>query len=381
MKAPPKIAYYSGSALPSRTANSVHAMKMCAALAAEGAAVTLYGLRGREPLAGTRNLWEFYGVPQGFQIRRAPFYKIRGWNSWIGFAAARHARRMQADFNYGRCMHSVYWAARLGNPVGFEAHKPFDGIDSRQRALFGEIMRRGKLRHLMVITEALRRQFCRDFHLSADCVLVLPDGADLPAPEPKAVPASQGPRRLRVGYVGQLYPGKGMELIALLAEKLPEFDFEIIGGRDDDIATWTERLVGVQNVRFRGFVPNVATEKFRQGCDVLLAPYLRTVSTAGGGNIAEWISPLKLFEYMGSRRPIVCSNLPVLREVMRDGENGLLCNPDDIASWITALRRLHADRVLAGRLSENAYNDLKNNYTWAGRARKLMEALSVSAGA
>jgi glycosyltransferase involved in cell wall biosynthesis len=378
VKASPKIAYYSGSALPSRSANSVHVMKMCAALAATGADVTLYALKGREPLGKMRDLYEFYGVPPAFRVERALFYNLRGWNWWIGFKAARRARRWNADIYYGREIHSLYWTARSGRPVIFEAHKPFDGMDSKQGVLFAEVLRRRKLHHLVVITEKLSRRFCKDFHLSTDCVTVLPDGADLPAAEPgRAGDHVRGSRRLRVGYVGQLYAGKGMELIARLAKELPEFDFEIVGGREHDLALWKERLSGGDNIKFHGFVPNAKTEAFRQRCDILVAPYLRNVSMSGGGDISEWTSPLKLFEYMGSRKPIVCSDLPVLREVMHDGRNALLCNPDSLASWIAALRRLKTDEPLARRLADNAYNDLKYNYTWAGRARKLMAVLAV----
>ena len=41
----------------------------------------------------------------------------------------------------------------------------------------------------------------------------------------------------------------------------------------------------------------------------------------------EFTSPLKLFEYMASGRPIVASDLPSLREVLADGRNALLVEP------------------------------------------------------
>ena len=62
-------------------------------------------------------------------------------------------------------------------------------------------------------------------------------------------------------------------------------------------------------------------------CDILIAPYAAQVSHAGGGDIGRWMSPLKLFEYMAAERPVVTADLPVLREVVRDGETALLCPP------------------------------------------------------
>ena len=40
-----------------------------------------------------------------------------------------------------------------------------------------------------------------------------------------------------------------------------------------------------------------------------------------------------------------------LRELIRDGENGLLCDPFDLPSWIAATRRLLDDPAFARSLS------------------------------
>lgn len=42
---------------------------------------------------------------------------------------------------------------------------------------------------------------------------------------------------------------------------------------------------------------------------------------------ANHVSPLKLFEYLSSRRPNVASRLPAIMEVLQDGENGVLAEP------------------------------------------------------
>ncbi len=375
MRPPLKLAYYSSSSLPSRAANSIHVMKMCAALAAEGAEVRLFGLCGTEPAPGSTGLYDFYAVPPAFRVTRFADLPVRGWRRCTAWLAAWRGRAWGARIHYGRCLRSVYNAARLGQPVAYEAHQPCSSPRSVQHRLFLELFRRNDRFRLVVITEKLRDRFCNDFDLTPDRVLVLCDGADLPDPPPplwQRSPAS----RLRVGYVGQLYPGKGIQMIARLARALPQYDFEVVGGGETDLSHWRRELAPVSNLVLHGFVPFCATESFRRCCDVLIAPYQYKIAMSSGGDIGGWTSPLKLFEYMGSRKPIVCSNLPVLHEVMRHGENSLLCDPEDVPAWVAALRRIECEEGLAHRLAENAYQGLKHQYTWRRRAQRLLAALS-----
>src|SRR5690606_20775807 len=103
----------------------------------------------------------------------------------------------------------------------------------------------------------------------------------------------------------------------------------------------------------------------------LLAPYQAHVQTAGGGDTAAWMSPIKLFEYMAAGKPILCSDLPVLREIIEDGRNGLLLPVDDVKAWAAALRGLLNAPAERRRLGTAAHIDLLARHTWLERARRI----------
>ena len=119
-------------------------------------------------------------------------------------------------------------------------------------------------------------------------------------------------------------------------------------------------------------MPPAETERLCLAFDVMLAPYQAEVRIAGGGETAAWMSPLKVFGYMAAAKPIVCSDLPVLREVVEDGRNGLLVQAEDPDAWAAALRRLLEDKELRERLSATAFADFLARHTWRGRASQCL---------
>jgi glycosyltransferase involved in cell wall biosynthesis len=82
------------------------------------------------------------------------------------------------------------------------------------------------------------------------------------------------------------------------------------------------------------------------------------------------MSPLKLFEYMSAGKPIVASDLPVLREVL-DEANAVLVDPEDADAWARALESLR-DAGLRERLGVRARRDFLERHTWDIRARKVL---------
>ncbi len=114
--------------------------------------------------------------------------------------------------------------------------------------------------------------------------------------------------------------------------------------------------------------------------DVVLMPYGREVRGASGGaDLANWMSPLKMFEYMAAGKAILAADLPVLREVLRHEENALLAPPGDVEAWKRGLRRLLADRGLRERLGDLARSEAAALHTWEARARRILDGLGVDA--
>ena len=372
-----RIDYLSFSELPSRAANSVHVVKMARSLAAAGHGVRLHAWG--DPASDD---YAFYGVPRTFEIVKLSRPRRRGGGVLMARRAAAAARAGGLpDLFYGRHLASLLAVSRTGVPLVYEAHTPPAG---RLQALGeGALFRSPAFARLVVITDALRAEYLRRFPgLDPARVLVAHDGADLPA-GPAAEPEAGWPGRpgaLQCGYVGHLYAGRGIEVLAALAERVPEADVHLVGGTDADLAAWKAKL-SAPNLHLHGFVPHGRLRPYFDRFDVVLAPYQASgVSSTGGfGDTGRWMSPLKLFEYMAHAKAVVCSDVPVLREVLEPGRTALLVPPADLDGWAAAVRRLAADPGLRQSLGRAARADVEAHYTWDGRARRVVEGLEPRA--
>jgi glycosyltransferase involved in cell wall biosynthesis len=373
-----RLIYLSNSTLPSQMASGLAVMKMCEAFARNGHQVVAL-TPDREP-ARTEDPFAAYGVERVFRLEKLPWPRLRGPAYWFGLRAALRARRLGCDLAYGRCVYSCYAAAALGIPVVFEAHHALEDAGALTSALLRRLVRSGRLRRLVVISRALKDHFVRRYGMDPERVLVAHSAADpaLATPGEDAAPVGP-PGRLQAGYIGHLYPGKGVEVVAALAQACPWADFHVVGGSGRELDAWKARAAHLSNLVFHGFVPYAETERWRRGCDVLLAPYQTAVQSSGGGDIARWMSPLKVVEYMASGRPVVCSDLPVLREVLTDGETALLCAPDRLDEWVAALERLREAPELGERLATRARETFLRRHTWEQRAAAVLRGLDPSA--
>jgi hypothetical protein len=173
------------------------------------------------------------------------------------------------------------------------------------------------------------------------------------------------------GYFGQLYAGRGIEIIEAMAFARPNCLFLVFGGSQADVAK--RSMLAPPNLRFMGHVSHTVSQSAQAAVDVLLMPYQHSVSIGVRAyDTARWMSPMKMFEYLAAGVPIISSDLAVIREVLRDGHNCLLVPPSDIEAWIAAIDRLDRDPELAERIGTFAHAQYKSQHTWTRRAERLL---------
>ena len=131
----------------------------------------------------------------------------------------------------------------------------------------------------------------------------------------------------------------------------------------------------LRNFLLTGFVPNADLPLFQAACDVLLIPYENKVSASSGGDISRYLSPMKLFEYLACERPIIASNLPVLREVLNP-ENSILVSEPETTAWRQAILSVLENPGMASRLASHAREDA-GAHTWTERARGILEGVEI----
>jgi len=90
-------------------------------------------------------------------------------------------------------------------------------------------------------------------------------------------------------------------------------------------------------------------------------------------NITQGCCPIKVLEYMAVGRPLVASNLPVVRELAREDVDGLFSTPGDPADLARQVLALLADRRLAQKLAHNAAQRTRQHFTWHEAQKRLLK--------
>ena len=384
-----KTYYISPALIPSRAANSIHVVNMCEALAKFDGDVTLF-VRS-ESLNSTEcndMLQDYYGInAKHINIVVYRSRVGRGAELLIAIYALLHFIKdlLHANIPKSIISRNLYGAVLFGllfrRRVVYETHAPDKGF---RKYLQGWLIQSSRISSV-VISDGLRKviELLHGEKALKQNIHVLHDAARS-GQAPMGIEERKDARRdllgnsidinsfdKIVGYFGHLYSGRGIEVIQGVAAKNPKTTFIVYGGNEAEIKEYTDNNSST-NLFFMGYLQPGNVRKAMAMMDVLLMPYQEKVSIGLGDiDTAQWMSPMKLFEYMAVGVPIISSNLPVLREILTNRENCLLVAPDDINAWSEALRSLTP--TLSSSISSKAYRQYLENYTWDSRAKKMLE--------
>jgi glycosyltransferase involved in cell wall biosynthesis len=378
---------------PMERANGIQTMETCAALARRGHDVRL--IVRPDTVVPPRDPFAFYGLPRderlvvqtvhatGPPAVRRFLYLTRALSLTLG--AGRDEVVLTRDLGFA----SLYLRARplARAALVYESHGYAPSVtEARPAMLTGAAaasplkQRRLGRRERFVwrkadgyatVTRLLADELADRFGGRA-ALAVVPDGARVEGEVQAWTPGAGHARRV-VGYAGHVYPWKGVEVLLDALALVPEARGLIVGGHPqepdlDRLRGRAGRLGLDSRVTFAGMVEPRRVAEVIGTVDVLALPNPATHVSQ------RYTSPLKLFEYLAAGRPIVASDLPAFREILRDGENALLFEPGSATALASAIRRVLDDEELAGRIARGALVTARE-YSWDRRAERLASLL------
>ena len=277
-----KIAYISPSELPSRSANSIHVLMQCDALAQISKDLVLYAQRSSIKSTQLRDdVREVYGVNLK-NIRLFTFYSRykRGNNLIIAlFAVYDLLNSKWPDIVISRNLYASFIiSVILRKPIMFETHQLELGI----RKWIQYFVIKQKKTTTIVISNILATLLEEHQNVKPTKVIVLHDAAPsgcIPISKLNRyqslinhVPQAKGDWLGVCGYFGHLYSGRGIEVIEKIAILRPKVLFLIFGGNDSELQ---QRRASNEcsNIFYQGYVPYHEAQKIMRSVDILLMPY------------------------------------------------------------------------------------------------------------
>lgn len=395
--AQPRLFYLANNRLPTEKAHGLQIVQNCEALANAGYAVTLVTARraNTPEMARAGSLWDYYGVAPVFKFRQLPCLDLfrlvpPSRVPRVAFLAQTFSYLLvllgwllfhRADIYYTRDLFVGVLIAMLHpRRAAYEAHQIHRSRIGQNAQ--GFVARRSRT---IAITGHIADEIAEQ-DVPRGEILVAHDG--IRAARFDAVPAQADARRdigwpadaFIVGWVGRLHlmgVDKGVDTLVDAIRQLDGVALALVGGPDDMVddlrAQW--QAAGLDPARFlaSGHVRPQDVPRYLSAFDICAMPHPWT------HYFAYYTSPIKLFEYMASRRAIVASDLPGFAEVLTHEQSALLVPPGDADALAAAITRLRDDPALREQLASRAYADVMAHYTWAQRAARIRRFMEEGA--
>lgn len=369
-----KLIYLSHWRFPSEKTLTPFVLQTCAHFARLGWEVELWVPRRHNNYKPEEDVFELYHISPRFVIRRLACIDTMSSLGTFGFllmvltfniSAYLKLRHERMVVIYAPDIRDVILPLLRGMPVFVEIHDFYiSSLDFINRFVFKRVT------GLIVTNSHKLRHIALHYLVSGERMLRQPNAVDVKAFD---ISATQAEARKRLGlpstgkialYTGHLFAWKGVHTLADAAAFLPaEVSVLFVGGTPEDRAA-LERYVHDRSLPRIAFVPHQPSDKiplYQKAADVLVLP-----NTAKEEASRVETSPVKLFEYLASGKPIVASDIPSIRDIVSEREV-FFAQPDDGESFARVIVEAlsgDTDRSLAAR-------SLAENSSWEKRAKNI----------
>ena len=178
--------------------------------------------------------------------------------------------------------------------------------------------------------------------------------------------------KLKIGYFGSIFESRGLNMLIRLSNLDKKNSYHLFGGTKYQINK-IKKTIKNQNIFFSPYISYAKVEKEIAKVDLCLLPYTSKITVSGNvGDISKYTSPLKIFDYMKLGKLIICSNLPVLREILVDKKNCILINNyKSEKEWINNIDKVCKNFKKFVKIRKNAFNYAKKfDVNW--RVKKIL---------
>nr|WP_303650007.1 glycosyltransferase [Desulfobotulus pelophilus] len=169
-------------------------------------------------------------------------------------------------------------------------------------------------------------------------------------------------------YAGSISPLRGMrEMVEALALVRQPLRLKVAGiFPESDYKDELRQLPGWQYVDELGWLDRTAV------CSLIRNAMAGLVILHPIPNYIDSL-PVKMFEYMGLGIPVIASDFPLWRSILKNNHCGLFVDPVNSSALAEAIDSLSSNPALAEQMGKNGYSAVMRQYTWKTEEQKLLD--------
>jgi len=355
MKKKTKIYYVAELNLPSKSAYSIHVMKMCEAFSKLKYDINLFVINKKNK----NQLNKDYNINYKFKVISIfNDFVLLNFLFRIIFALKILSKNTEKNALFlSRSIIFSLIACLFRKKIILELHHEITGIS---KIIYWLLKKLNLIENLKFIFLSSNLNYI--YKINNEKYLVLDDAVNLADFNKK-----KGIKYKKTCvYVGSFFEGKGIEQIFRLAKKNKKTFFHIYGEKKYLRENKKEKNIKIFDYVNYSKIPTIISRY-----EVALMPYQRKVRGRGSIWLQKYMSPLKMFDYMAAKMIIIASNLKVYKHILKNNFNCILVNVNEDEKWSKAIRLAFKKNYRNRYLRENAYKTVKK-YTWDKRCKKII---------